>query len=382
MSLPTVSREQVLRFRSRRHQLTGEHGRLPATDVHLLDLGVQDTGTDGALWALAVRGAEPSWDGLALAWTLRGAPHAYRRSDLAEVAVATAPWSEADAAKRVFDASKPLREAGTPVLEALRTTAGRMRDIVTEPMVKGELSTRLTEISEPELLRWCRPCNATHMYEQTFRLSALQAGLELEPGTSPPVLRRIPKLKPPLLRRLGDAADPRFDVVRGYLRFYGPARIRDVAGFVDTAIAEVKARLPDDAVEVQVEGLGRSGKPEPTYVLEADLAELARDGEVPSGAVRLLGPFDPYLQLRDRDILVEPSRTKELWPTLGRPGAIFVDGEVAGTWRPRSSGGALTLTLDPWRPLSKDERRRVEEEAERLAAFRGVKLRGVTDGAG
>src|SRR5690606_4168602 len=187
-----------------------------------------DTGTDGALWALAVRGAEPSWDGLALAWTLRGAPHAYRRSDLAEVAVATAPWSEADAAKRVFDASKPLREAGTPVLEALRTTAGRMRDIVTEPMVKGELSTRLTEISEPELLSWCRPCNATHMYERTFRLSALQAGPELEPGTPPPVLRRIPKLKPPLLRRLGDAADPRFDVVRGYLRFYGPARIRDV----------------------------------------------------------------------------------------------------------------------------------------------------------
>ena len=50
-----------------------------------------------------------------LAWTLRGAPHAYRRSEAAAVAAAVAPWSEADAAKRIFDASKPLRDAGIPV---------------------------------------------------------------------------------------------------------------------------------------------------------------------------------------------------------------------------------------------------------------------------
>ena len=42
------------------------------------------------------------------AWTLRGAPHAYRRSEAAGVAAAVAPWNEADAAKRIFDASRPL----------------------------------------------------------------------------------------------------------------------------------------------------------------------------------------------------------------------------------------------------------------------------------
>lgn len=49
--------------------------------------------------------------------------------------------------------------------------------------------------------------------------AALQAGLELEPGTSPPVLHRIPDLRPPLFGRPAGEAEPRFDVIRNYLRF-------------------------------------------------------------------------------------------------------------------------------------------------------------------
>lgn len=67
-----------------------------------------------------------------------------------------------------------------------------MRDIVSKPTVKGEMSAQLTtRVTEP-YLRFCRPCNATHLYEMPFRLAALQAGLELQPDTSPPVLERIP----------------------------------------------------------------------------------------------------------------------------------------------------------------------------------------------
>ena len=372
---PTISRDDVLRFRFRRHQLD----RAPdsATDADLLDYGVQDTGPDGAPWALASRGLRTDgWDDLFLAWTLRGAPHAYRRADVAAVAVATAPFSEADAAKRIFDASKPLKEAGIPVLDALRQVADHLREIASKPIAKGDASSRLSELVDRPLLRFCRVCDATHIFEQTFRLPPLQAGLELEPGTSPPVLRRIPRLRPNRYQRLGAHAQERFHVVRNYLRFYGPARMKDAAAYVDTTSKDVKAQWPQEAVEVEVPDAGLPG---PWYALEADVEALGGGGTGAAGGdgpvVRLLGPFDPYLQLRDRELLVgDEAQRKDLWRTLGRPGGIVIDGEVAGTWRPRASGRKLGLLVDPWRRLSKKERVALGAESERLAAHRGVTL--------
>lgn len=370
-----VSRADVLRFRFHRHQLDRAAGS--ARDADFLDYGVQDTGPDGAAWALAARGvAWEGWDGLVMAWTLRGAPHAYRRAEAAAVAVATAPFSEADAAKRVFDASRPLKAAGIPVLDALREIAGHLRDIASSPTVKGEASSLLSErVGEP-FLRFCRPCNAIHAYEQPFRLAALQGGLELEPGTSPPVLRRVAKLRAPRYGRLGGEADPPFHVVRNYLRFYGPARTKDAAAFVDTTAKDVKAQWPADAVEVDVEADAGDRSSGRWFALEEDVDELSGGGDGGgTGVVRLLGPFDPWLQLRDRELLVaDDARRNDLWRTIGRPGGVVVDGEVVATWRPRTSGRRLSLHIEPWRSLTTRERAGLEEQAQRLAAFRGVTL--------
>ena len=373
MSAPTVAPRDVLSFRFRRHQLDRRQDSASgAADVDLLDMGVQDTGPDGAAWALHVRGAPADTkDALVLAWTLRGAPHAYRRTDIRAVAVATAPYSDADAAKRMFDAAKPLRAADVAPLDALRVVAGHLREIVTEPTVKGDLSGRLTAVLDEPYLRSCKPCNAVHAYEMPFRLAALQAGLELEPDTSPPVLRRIKGMRAPRYAHLAGEADPRFDVVRNHLRFYGPTRVADVATFLDAPKADITAHWPDDVVEVTVDGATRS-------LLAADADELG-DGDDGAGpTLRLLGPFDPYLQLRDREVLVtDAAHRKDLWRTLGRPGAIVVDGEVLGTWRPRTSGKRLTVAIDPWRRLRRGEAGLIDEQAERLATHRGVTLAGV-----
>ncbi|MGH9138480.1 MAG: DNA glycosylase AlkZ-like family protein, partial [Acidimicrobiales bacterium] len=339
------------------------------------DVGVQDTGTDGAPWALAIRGAPPDDTGeLALAWTLRGAPHAYRRSDLAAVAVSTAPYSEADALKRIFDAAKPLKAAGIPAIEALTAVAKREREIVTEPTVKGELSGRLTSLLDEPYVRFCRPCNTTHCHEQTFRLAALQAGLEIEGGTSPPVLRRTTGLRPPLLRRLAGEAEERFDVIRNYLRFYGPARVRDVAAYIDAPLGDVRAHWPADAVEVDVADVAAKARPEPRFALADDVEEFASGVDTAAtDVVRLVGPHDPYVQLRDRETLVaDEQRRKDLWRALGRPGAVIAGGDVLGTWRPRTSGRRLTISVEPWAQLGRKRWRRIEEQAERLASHRGA----------
>src|SRR3954467_4671930 len=172
-----LTRRQVLGFRMRAQQLDRDSGTID--DTAGLDLGVQDTGTDGARWALTLRGVEhPSADDLATVWTLRGAPHVYRRADLPAIATATAPFSDADAGKRIFDAARPLKAAGIPNLTALDTVAAAMREAVSPPAARGEMSRRLTAGMAAPHLRYCRPCGATPLYEQPFRLAALRAGLE------------------------------------------------------------------------------------------------------------------------------------------------------------------------------------------------------------
>jgi hypothetical protein len=352
-----VSRGQVLAFRSHVQGL----GRTSAglDDTAVLDIGVQDTGADGGLWALAIRGVDTTAIGadLVLLWTVRGAPHFYRRAEAAQVAAAVEPFSDADAGKRIFDASKPLKAAGIGNLEALDAIAESMRDLVTQPTVKGDLSGRLSaELPEP-YLRYCHPCDATHVYEMPFRLAALRAGLELQPDTSPPVLRRIPGFRK---RRTAPA---HLDVVRAYLHLLGPATPRHVAGYLDAPLADVKARWPDDAVEVTVEGSQRWALPD-----DLDLLATAEPGPL-----RLLPPFDLYLQARDRELLVgDKEQAKALWPSLGRPGAVLVGGDLAGTWRPRKAGKRLTVAVDLWAKASPQIRSAVDEQAQRLAAHRGL----------
>lgn len=368
---PSPDPRTVLRGRWHAQELDrggplGGPGR-PVDDVAVLDLGVQDTDADGAAWALENRGARvprgsEGEHGLALVWTLRGATHVYRRADLPGVARATAPFSEADARSRIYAAAGPLGAAGIPALDALRTVAHLLREIVTEPMPKGEVSTRLTSKVDDPYLRWCEGCGATHLYELPFRLAALHAGLELVPGTSPPVLRPIP----------GWAADPfpepptdpdpedRLDVVVGFRRLYSGASPRHLAAFLDAPLPEVRARWS-----------------------RAETAARGSAGAVDHGAdrtLRLLGPFDPFLQLRDRELLVpEAALRAEVWRTLGRPGAVLLDGELRGLWRPRTTGRTFSVRLSASLPRAAALRPQIEEQAVALAGHRGRSFGGLLD---
>jgi hypothetical protein len=59
---------------------------------------------------------------------------------------------------------------------------------------------------------------------------------------------------------------------------------------------------------------------------------------------------------------------------LGRPGGVLSGGEIVGTWRPRKSGSAVAVAVDLWTAVDRDA---LTEQAERLAAFRGLSLGGV-----
>ncbi|MFG1842482.1 winged helix DNA-binding domain-containing protein [Micromonospora sp. NPDC049175] len=358
-----VDRRQVLNFRVRAQQLDRAQGTL--ADTAILDIGVQNTGPDGARWALAARGVDVtalSDTEVIVLWTVRGAPHLYRRADAGTVVAAVEPFSDADAGKRIYDAAKPLKAAGIHNLAALDEVAARMRAIVTTPTVKGDVSGRLAAVLPEPYLRFCRPCDATHVYEMPFRLAAARAGLELQLDTSPPVLRRIAGF------RKAAAPGERFDLVRAYLRLLGPATPKHVADYLDAPVKDVKAHWPDDVIEVTVDGEARSLLADDEEALES------ADGR----GTRLLGPFDLFLQAKDRATLApDAAHAKQMWPVLGRPGGVLVDGDLVGAWRPRKSGRTMTVSVQPWHRLSDSTRKAIAAQAEHLAAHRGVSLSGV-----
>jgi hypothetical protein len=77
----------------------------------------------------------------------------------------------------------------------------------------------------------------------------------------------------------------------------------------------------------------------------------------------LMGKASGSTEMRDRELLTtDPDRRKALWPRIGRPGALLVDGEIRGTWRRAKH----TVRVDAWARLSRRVRQAVEAEASTL----------------
>lgn len=334
-------------------------------DLAVLDIGVQDAAGEQARLAFDARLPDtPPVDAvgpghrLALVWSLRGAPHVHRRADLDALASALYPLSEADATGRLNETGPSLARKGMGAMEQYTTAVAAMREVVRKPMAKGAVSTAVTKAIPAAMHRECRACKTSHISDSAMRSAFLAAGLELDPGTAPPVLRRRTGAR---VAKKPSAAALR-KLVLGYLQLLGPATSGDVAGYLEARRADVEEIWPDGLVEVRVDGR-RAWLPED----RVGALQHAPDPDV----VRLLGAYDPYLQARDRNLIVADKAVhKTLWPVLGRPGALFVDGEVAGTWRPKTSGATLTLQVEPFGALPPPVWEQVEAEAARVAAVR------------
>lgn len=367
--MTSLDRWQVLAYRVAAQGL--HRDTADATALAVLDLGVQDTPRGSALQAMAVRLGAAATDPdqtLRTTWSVRGAPHVHRADQLVDLARALWPWSDGDALARLDTSAGAVRKAGMPAREALRLVAGHIRDIVSEPTAKGAASTALTPRIPEAMTVECRQCEATHIVETLFRCAVLPAGMTF--AADQRVVTFVPLAGWP---GVPDEAAGTTDLVAAYLRLLGPATPADVAGFLGTKPGQMAAGLwPSGLAEVDVDG-------RTAWIPEADLGALSAAPDPP--AVRLLPPSDPFLQARDRVLLApDPDHRKALWPILGRPGALLVDGDIAGTWRARQKGRRLAVTVTPFGRLPAAARRGLDEEAALLAAARGATVTTVTVG--
>lgn len=362
-----VDRGQVLAHRIAAHQLAGV--AVPASELAVLDLGVQDTPYGSAVQAVAARTSAPLEEGaleegeleegaLVLAWSVRGAPHLHRRSDLPRLTTALWPLSEADATIRI--ANPQIRAGAELGLTAFTATARALREVVTGPMPKGEVSAGVSA-RVPEVLTYdCRSCKARHIYGGLFQQAGLAGGVRLVPGASPTTLAPVDG-RPDVPA----AAEGTGEFLEAYLRLHGPATLADAARYVGTTQTVLRGVWPADRLaEVRVDGR-RAWLPQ-------DAVEALRSAPAPR-LVRLIPPSDPYLQARDRELLVpDRDRQRAVWRILGNPGALLVDGEVEGTWRARAAGRRrLDVTVTAFDALPARTRAAIDGEAARVAAVRG-----------
>jgi hypothetical protein len=267
------------------------------------------------------------------------------------------PVSDADASARINSAQIPQ---GVKLgIAAFTATATAFRDVVTRSMPRGEASTLVSARVPRELTYDCRSCKARHIAGNVWQHSGLAGAIEVQARGKDATLGPIKKLPGPPTENNGIDR-----LITMYLRLLGPATPTEVAKYFGSAPAEIRKAWPDGLTEVSVDG--RKAWLPREFVSDLKAAK-------PPAGVRLLPPMDALLQARDRDVLVpDKKQQKELWRVLGNPGALLVDGEIAGVWRAKIASKRVELTVTPFGSLKGATRKAVESEAAEVARARGV----------
>ncbi|MDN5789602.1 MAG: winged helix DNA-binding domain-containing protein [Micrococcales bacterium] len=278
-------------------------------------------------------------------WSVRGAPHAHRASQLDLVRGALAPLETDD--------------GGTDYVEAVEEVAAALTKVVAGATPKGEASAEVAGVVSKRLVRWCERCEAEHVPDGMFRAAGRQAQVVIGPED-----RRATMLYPRPRVRQDKVAKPRLALVQAYLRVNGPTRMtlfRDWMEAGTPGTNDVWDELRHDLVRVEVDNH--------RYELPEALLDAVQEAPTAKG-VALLPPNDPYLRQVDRTLLVpDRQRRQQVYRALSGPGALLVDGEIAGIWRYRRSD--REVTIEPYETLDSAREKAAEMSAAVLAASTG-----------
>jgi hypothetical protein len=342
-----ISRRHVICYRAAINGMAEGHGSEAVATA--IDVGAQDH-PPGRSADLAIRLRGGDHGGRLNAervrvHSLRGAMHLHRADDLGPLASALHVSDGADLEKAsIGPFPLELDAAGLTFGAALDQVADAMGTVMSDGVrrTKGELSGAVTPLVDSRTAPWCTGCGVHHVQDALFRYATLQAGLTIE-VESPQVFRFLP----PVSYRRHASDEARAALVRRYLRLAGPARPAVLGTWLALSARAATRwwRLVADEVEpVTVDG-------HRMWVRSADLDRLC-DPPAPD-RVRLRGPYDPFLMVGDRTVIAPDATVRRAtWAPTGNPGVVVVDGEIAATWRQRSTRGTLTLTVAPFVPLS------------------------------
>ena len=341
-----VAADQALAFRVAGHHLDA---RVPAREA-VAAFGLQEYPAGwGAAAALRARSLEPMPDDAIQVNAFRGAPYVVPRADARVFTAALVPEDPGEIKALVGPVNaKEARDEGFEVNDALEIVVAAAREsLAGGPLGRDDFHQALRERVPKGLLPWCANCRSHHVRPGFWRtLGPLEVTYMPERAT-------FALAKPPRMA----IAKARAELVRRFLRVFGPATPQQLAAWAQTSAAHAKALFA--AVSDELEETGRG------FVLAEDVARLASPPA--ANGVRLLGGYDPWITQPDRDALVsDTALRKRMFRSIGRPGAVLVDGRLAGLWKGRKQGRRLDVSVE-WLGPEAD----IAEEAAAMAALRG-----------
>jgi len=163
-------------------------------------------------------------------------------------------------------------------------------------------------------------------------------------------------------------------IARKFLHCYGPATADHFMVWLGCSKQQAHRiwnTIADEIEPVQVEGKTR-------YMLSADIESLlAADNHEPR--LLLLGAHDPYLDQRDRTVILEnKSMHKTVWKTVANPGAVLKAGRVIGIWKTKTLKDKLDISMSLWEAIEPQEKQYLKSLAEKLAVFRSLHMKNCT----
>lgn len=362
-----VTRAQVIGFRSA-HQHLGHRTDLDAA----AGTAPQNTPPGSAQLALRVRAdvtpGDVAWAieearSLVQVWSLRGSPCIVPAAELPLFTIGLLPDDE-ESWQAVMQGFLPvIKQLGRSAVDTMRLVIDATRDALDGTVLtKRQLGVALGKRLPAEFGPWMEPDTFSSFSAILTRAASLTGEITIAPrtGAEASFLRTDQWLERP---SRPDPTVARQALVRRYLHLYGPSTVEAFASWA--GIGGSFARRSWRLIEGELTAIDFDGRP--GFVLTEDLEALWAAG--PPSGVRLLPPYEPYLQQRDRATVVpDAALHRRIWKATGNPGVILSGGEVRGLWRQRKQGRTLQVTVES---LGRLDREAVEREAQPYVGFRG-----------
>lgn len=169
------------------------------------------------------------------------------------------------------------------------------------------------------------------------------------------------------LPRADPPADPGAELARRYYNAYGPATQSDFRWWSGLPAADSRQAvqaIADELVEVNVDG-------QTMWMSQDGVDRLSDVLDGPTGVLRVLGPFDPYIvgyARRDLDVPDHLLKRVNAGGGMLRP-CVLIDGRLVATWDRRRRTRGLTVKVTCFEELSDNAQAQLDSEFAELERF-------------